>query len=532
MLNKYRLIVKIKKQYMYVSKTSLSIKEDVLNYNDFKDCQFVLAMPESFMMESKNNKIKKENLVGICYIDLKEAVDDDFLKEITEKLTATSFFEYIQILPEHVPEPPSDRIVNQCNTPDFLPLQVYKNGDGRDCSNSDAGIDIEYAWSLGITGQRVRIADIEWGFDFKHVDLERDMFVELIPLSVNTYNSHGTMVAGVLYAKDNSCGIKGMVHNADVLYGVSEFIDGRPMRATNIALGLEKLRAGDVFLLEMQWPDAQGNGIPPDYEQPVWDVVKSATDAGIIIVMTAGNGNINLDTDLYSEYRNRGDNGAILLGAGTKIGRNRASFSTYGKMVHVQGWGDHSVVTTGGGDLYDSEPKGHNDYTSTFSGTSSAGAIVTAAVVAIQSWYKKETNNVLSPLEMRKLLIETGAPQGNKVDGHIGPLPNVRNAIEKLKRTISYIHVTNKNNISDNEFNNLFRDHDVIVVNLGDGSWSSNIYLPEATIMHEGKRVYINTNTIYGIDAFFNSTSVALARGESISFRATDNKWIITDSTL
>lgn len=64
--------------------------------------------------------------------------------------------------------------------------------------------------------------------------------------------------------------------------------------------------------------------------------------------------------------------------------------------------------------------------------TSSAGPIVASAVIAVQSWYKANHNGeVLSPHAMRDLLIETGTRQGS--GGHIGPLPNIRRAIEALQ---------------------------------------------------------------------------------------------------
>ncbi|MCP9270324.1 S8 family serine peptidase, partial [Xenorhabdus sp. XENO-1] len=285
----------------------------------------------------------------------------------------------------------------------------------------------------------IRIADIEWGFNFNHINLKRDTFVELIPLSKHDYDYHGTAVAGVLYAKDNSFGITGMVHDADILYGVSEYLDGNYNRVNGITKGLEQLRAGDVFLFEMQ----EYFGEPADYNRAVWELTKAATDAGIIIVATAGNGKWNLDSDKFAEYRSWGDNGAIMVGAGTKIGRNRCDFSTYGSKVHVQGWGDWTVATTGVGDLYNGEPLGDHDYTNSFSGTSSAGPIVASAVVAIQSWYKRETNRVLTPHEMRELLIETGIPQGTDVNGHIGPLPNIQKAIKKLQAKM-LAHLVNK----------------------------------------------------------------------------------------
>lgn len=96
--------------------------------------------------------------------------------------------------------------------------------------------------------------------------------------------------------------------------------------------------------------------------------------------------------------------------------------------------GGERVASAGFGRLFNA---GRNrNYTDYFNGTSSAGAIVAAAAVSIQSWYKNRFNRVLSSQAMRSLLIQTGTPQGT--GGHIGPLPNIRRAIEALNVVQTY----------------------------------------------------------------------------------------------
>ena len=78
--------------------------------------------------------------------------------------------------------------------------------------------------------------------------------------------------------------------------------------------------------------------------------MKAATDAGVIVVAAAGNGGENLDSDDYQEYRNRGNSGAIIVGAGEPGTLNALLISTYGSRVDLQGWGE-SVFSTGYGDF-------------------------------------------------------------------------------------------------------------------------------------------------------------------------------------
>ena len=126
--------------------------------------------------------------------------------------------------------------------------------------------------------------------------------------------------------------------------------------------------SGDVVLLEMQANGPTGLG-PAELEAPVWNVVRTATDAGIIVVAAAGNGNQNLDNSSYAAFRSRGDSGAIMVGAGNaSVSHNKLSFSTFGSRVNVQGWGS-SVFTTGYGDFATIGGDENQSYTSTFGGT-------------------------------------------------------------------------------------------------------------------------------------------------------------------
>lgn len=364
------------------------------------------------------NSFNIYNYRGMAYLVGSEEKTWDELMEIAGELRQLSFVEYADIEPVIPPPPPAF-------TPDFSHLQDYRNSN---VGNNVIGLDIDYAWSIGITGAGVGIADIEWGFDYEHEDLISSNFIELLPTTNHTYDDHGTAVAGVMVSHNNGFGMTGMVYDADVFYGISEITYGR---VYGIALGIENLNAGDVFLYEMQTGGQNGNYVPADFNMAVWDITLAASNAGIIVVAAAGNGNENLDDPFYNEYNARGDNGSIIVGAGTRVGRNRASFSTYGSRVNLQGWGDWSVATTGYGSLYNGGP--HATYTHEFSGTSSATPIVASAVVAVQSFAKNELGITLTPHQMRDLLRETGTPQGTGWGiFNLVPQPNVRNAIIKL----------------------------------------------------------------------------------------------------
>jgi hypothetical protein len=431
----YRLIVKFSPDYVYdILETQLflspgkHILQDELSVLEkysfrqvmlFSDQEKLLLRTGVYPPPRGKNSFNIYRYRGMAYLIGAEEMTLEQLQAVSKELEALPFVEYTAL--EHVvpPPPPS-------TTPDFSHLQDYRQAV---VGGSIIGIDIDYAWSIGIKGQGISIADIEWGFNYQHEDLIRDSFIELLPTTNHQYDDHGTAVAGVMYAIDNTFGMTGMVNEADAFYGISEIPFGR---VYGIALGIEALNQGDVFLYEMQTYGQNESFVPADFDMAVWDITLAASNAGIIVVAAAGNGSENLDDPFYNEYNARGDNGSIIVGAGTRVGRNRASFSTYGSRVNVQGWGDWSVATTGYGQLYNGGPNA--TYTAEFAGTSSATPIVASVVVAVQSYAKNMLQTILTPHEMRELLIETGTPQGTGWGaGNLVPQPNVQNAILALE---------------------------------------------------------------------------------------------------
>ncbi len=339
------------------------------------------------------------------------------LLEVAAALKGLAEVQYASVDPAHPEPPPVDFAPT---TPDLVGEQDYRG--------PDPGIDVDYAWSLGLRGAGLTITDHEhsWGAldhadEDVHEDLHQQDIAYGLPWQTNDYEDHGTAVMGLLLAGENGYGIQGSVPEASGL--VYSVVHGDTQI---LAAAIEDLDIGDIMLMEMQ----RGNGGVPDIPKANWDLVKEAVDAGIIVVQTAGNGNQNMDSPTYDEYNARGDNGAIRVGAGSSnTQHNKLDFSTYGSCVHIQGWGQN-VFTLGYGGFatYGNDP--NQEYTSSFSGTSSAGPIATSAVALVQEFAIQELGHPLTSVEMRELLVETGIPQGS--GGHIGPLPNIRAAIEAL----------------------------------------------------------------------------------------------------
>lgn len=429
------------------TKDTLLLKPSATQDNFLNQFRYRSIVSDAMLSPTKKiNRVNYESLVGICYIPGTDDMPAEEKERLAKKMAAYDFVEYAYV-PGALAEDPIVAITSENNRtqlidiPDFTSLQRYKNGVETD----HIGIDMEYAWSLGVKGQGIRCAVFENGFNAKHVNLKRDSLVEFFKDRLGRDNKHGTAVAGILYANDIGTGMKGMVYGADTFYVVlsennpnPNFPDdpsGKyiwPRYADSLLQLYQHLDAGDVISISQAYVTKISAG-PIDIGRVLWDTFKTGTEAGIIICCGAGNESVDFDNNDEPEikdWKGRPDIGIIHVGAGDEYG-HPADFTSYGKMIDLQGWGTNNVATTGwDGDLYDD---GVNTYTDDFSGTSAATPMVASAVVAVQSWYKQHTGKVLSPVEMRKLLVETGTPQADPANKHIGPIPNIRNAIAALQ---------------------------------------------------------------------------------------------------
>lgn len=343
------------------------------------------------------------------------------LLALAAKLEEIERVAYCSLLPADAVPPPSDI---PPTTPSYESAQTYLS--------ANPGVNMQFAWDSGLTGAGIRIRDVEYGFNKNHEEFNDRTGAFLQPgMTIGAdvtpaYTEHGTAVFGVVYADKGAYGVSGMAYDAQEMVLFPEWQQSGYNRVLAVAEAVENSAAGDVMLYEMQTYGVNDAYVPAEYENLVWDLTKVATDEGIIIVAAAGNGNADLDAAAYLPYMNRGDSGAIIVGAGTPdLGHNKISYSTYGNRVNVQGWGS-GVRSSGYGDFAQIFGDFNQRYTN-FSGTSSATPIVASCAIVLQSYFHAQTGNYLTPVQMREILISTGIAQGS--GGHIGPLPNMQAAI-------------------------------------------------------------------------------------------------------
>lgn len=315
------------------------------------------------------------------------------------------------------------------------------------------GIDALHAWTRpGGRGETVRIVDIESGWNFGHEDLREN--ANGVILGGNVNSDHGTAVLGIFSGDSNAFGISGIASDAVAMAASADWDGFKWNAAASIKFAADRLKPGDVILLEMHAPrpgipntPSQKGFVAVEYWMPEFVAIQYAVAKGVHVIEAAGNGGENYDSPIYGTLfsRQARDSGAILVGAGqpprAPQPRSRIDWSNCGSRVDVQGWG-LDIVTTGGRetnyhDLVDS-PDASRCYTQSFGGTSGASPIVVGTVACIGGALAAAGRPQLTPLAMRQLLAETGTPQMDApnfpaASNNIGPLPNLRAALDRLK---------------------------------------------------------------------------------------------------
>ena len=310
------------------------------------------------------------------------------------------------------------------------PLQGYLD-------DAPIGISARWAWTR-TEGAEVGFVDLEQGWTLGHEDLSSMNIVLISGLNLH-FRGHGTAVLGQIGARNNQLGGRGIA-TACAMRVVSEWQFGEVHNvAEAITSAAAVMRKGDVLLLEAQTSYDLYEDIPVEVHDAVFDAVRVACDAGIIVVEAAGNGGVDLDQfmtkDGHELFKRESptfrDSGAILVGSATMgVPHHRLPGSCHGSRVDCFAWGE-GVTTCGDG----WEGDEIDTYTNEFDGTSAASAVVAGAAVLSQAWWKKSKNRVLSPAQMRSmlsdpnLLLANGSrhtASANPAADRIGVMPNMR----------------------------------------------------------------------------------------------------------
>ncbi len=397
-----------------------------------------LDLPEGEDAAALAEELRALPGVEMAYVEPEYTEATRIPSKMTEEMTAPSpVAEGMRAPATWRPRPtlrPPAPMVAGCSapTPDFSTDQDY-------LQPAPTGMDVLYAWTQsGGMGQNTKFADIEFGWLLSHEDLTSAAGAAVF--GTNNDSDHGTNVLGEVIGAHNGRGVRGIAPQATV--GVLCSITTKSV-ADCINHAASVLGPGDVILIELQ-TDFK----PVEIVEANYVAIQAAVAAGVVVVEAAGNGATDLDS--YSRpatsgggehilRRNVRDSGAIMVGAGCppsgNLGpdRSRWMYSNYGSRLDVQGQA-REVCTTGDGALFDCGP--NRRYNDDFQNTSAASPQVVGAVLILEGISQQKDGTVLTPAQVRQVLVNNGTPQQDGDYGpatqQIGPRPNLKAAINQL----------------------------------------------------------------------------------------------------
>ena len=224
-------------------------------------------------------------------------------------------------------------------------------------------IDADLSWGT-TTADNVRVAVVDTGIDLDHPDLQGN-----IKGGINTIyswrtadddNGHGSHVAGIIAAVNNSIGVVGVGYQID-LYAVKVLNSNGSGYVSDIIEGIQWSVNNGINVINMSL------GTTSDI-QSFHDAVTAAKNAGITVVSAAGNSGPGDNTVIYpAKYPES------IAVAATNSSDGQPSWSSRGPEVDIAAPGNSILSTYRGG-----------GYT-TLSGTSMATPHVAGAAAMVLS---------------------------------------------------------------------------------------------------------------------------------------------------
>ena len=217
------------------------------------------------------------------------------------------------------PPPPPSPPTSQFDTAE------YKASNSATTSNALA------AYDAGATGQGVKVAVIDTGINPNIPEFAG----RIDPASQDVaatrgivdHQGHGSMVSGVIAANRDGSYMHGVAWNASIVSlnvydpagckpGNDCFLDASIDEAIDLA------RTSGARIINMSFGDEEG------MTADVWPAIQRAVDAGIIIVMAAGNGGTaNPNGFAQQNIQNNGGSGLFIIAGAMDANRNIAGFS-------------------------------------------------------------------------------------------------------------------------------------------------------------------------------------------------------------
>ena len=222
-----------------------------------------IGIPVEKLEEMERNAIKLtgsgesvSKLRNIFIVKVNNPSNENLLS-LAKELEKNSAVEYCSLISMEPIQPPGDI---PPATPNFEANQGY--------IQANSGVNMQYAWNLGLTGTGIKIKDVEYGFNANHEELnDKNVLIHpgmTISSSAGTsYTEHGTPVFSIMYADKSSYGVSGLAHGATEMRLFPEWQQSGYNRFNAVAQAIENSFIGDVILYEMQTPGGTNNYFVP-----------------------------------------------------------------------------------------------------------------------------------------------------------------------------------------------------------------------------------------------------------------------------
>ncbi|NQX71732.1 alpha/beta fold hydrolase, partial [Paenibacillus alba] len=270
---------------------------------------------------------------------------------------------------------------------------------GYDTLNGDA------LYNRNILGNGINIAIIDTGIDLNNQDLQIIGGASFIGDSYQDDNGHGTKIAGIIGAKVNGVGIKGLAPAARIFALKASDSQGQGSYSQVIS-AIDWAIANKMNIINISLVGSENS-------QALQEAINKAWDAGILITASVGNsGDSNIRYP--AKYPQ-----SIAVGA-INFDLTRSTFSNFGEKIELVAPGSNIYTT----DL-------NNTYTKN-SGTSFATAYVTGAAAAIWSAHPD-----WSAKQVRIALLQSAYSLGDKNHFGYGLIAPLQSVDEKYSRQVT-----------------------------------------------------------------------------------------------
>ncbi len=206
-------------------------------------------------------------------------------------------------------------------------------------------IEMENTWDITKGSSSVKVAVVDSGIDYNHVDLPVNVFKgkDFVNNDDDPMddNGHGTHVAGTIGATtDNGIGVSGINWNVELMAVKVMNASGKG-NTVGIVNGVKYAIDNGAKVINLS---LGGSG-----SCSAWDgVINYANNAGAVVVVAAGNSNIDA-----AGHSPASCNGVITVGS-TTSSDSRSSFSNFGSTVEIAAPGS-SILSTLPGNRYGSK---------------------------------------------------------------------------------------------------------------------------------------------------------------------------------